>query len=72
MENLEVFVDMEAILQPTLTQQVEATLQQSQTQQAPQNLILKVPKISVYSKRSSLEAMGISDQQTCPKKMNIT
>jgi hypothetical protein len=72
LENLEVCVDMEAILQPIQTQQVEATLQQSQTQQAPQKLIIKVPKISVYSKRSSSEAMGISDQQTSPKKMKVT
>jgi hypothetical protein len=72
LENLEVCVDMEAILQPTQTQQVEATLQQSQTQQAPQKLIFKVPKVSVYNKRSSSEAMGTSDQQTAPKKMKIT
>jgi hypothetical protein len=72
LENLEVCVDMEAILQPTQTQQVEETLQQSQTQQAPQKLIFKVPKVSVYNKRSSSEAMGTSDQQTAPKKMKIT
>jgi hypothetical protein len=46
--------------------------QQSQTQQASQKLTIKVPKISVYSKRSSLEAMGISDQQTTPKKMKVS
>jgi hypothetical protein len=70
--NLEVCVDMEAILQPTQTHQVEETLQQTQTQQTPQKLIVKVPKVSVYNKRSSSEAMGTSDQQTTPKKMNIT
>ena len=48
--NLEVCVDM------------EATLQKIQTQKAPQNLIIKAPKISVYSKRRSSKAMGISDQ----------
>ena len=63
---------MEAILQPTQTQQVEATLQQSQTQQASQNLIVKVPKMSVYNKRSSSKAMGTSNQQNFPKKMNIS
>jgi hypothetical protein len=47
MENLEVYVDMEAILQPTQTQQVKATLQQGQTQQAPQKRIVQVPKTSV-------------------------
>jgi hypothetical protein len=72
LENLEVCVDMEAVLQPTQMQQVEATLKQSQTQQAPQKLIFKVPKMSVYNKRSSSEAMGTSDQQTAPKKMKIT
>jgi hypothetical protein len=44
LENLDVCADMEAILQPTQTQQVEATLQQTQTQQTPQKLIVKVPK----------------------------
>ena len=72
LENLEVCVDMEAILEPTQTQQVEATLQQSQTQQAPHKLIVKVPKMSLYSKRSSSEAMGTSDQQTTPKNIKIT
>ena len=51
LENIEVCVDMEAILQPTQTQQVEATLQQSQIQQASQKLIVKVPKISFYNKK---------------------
>ena len=63
---------MEAILQPTQTQQVEETLQQSQTQQASQKLIVKVPKMSGYRKRSSSEAIGTSEQQTAPKKMKIT
>jgi hypothetical protein len=53
---------MEAILQPYQTQQVEETLQHTQTQQTPQKLIVKIPKISVYIKRSSSEAMGTSDQ----------
>jgi hypothetical protein len=72
LENLEVCADMEAVLQPAQTQQVEATLQQAQTQQTPQKLIVKVPKISFYNKRSSLEALGTSDQQNSPKKMKIT
>jgi hypothetical protein len=72
MENLEVFADMEAILQPTQTQQVGETLQQSKTQQAPQKLIVKVPKMFFYNKRSSSEAIGTSEQQTAPKKMKIT
>jgi polyhydroxyalkanoate synthesis regulator phasin len=63
---------MEAILQPAQTQQVGPTLQQTQTQQTPQKLIVKVPKVSVYTKRSSSEALGTSSQQTAPKKMKIT
>jgi hypothetical protein len=51
--NLEVYVDMEAILQPTQTQQVEETLQKIQTHQYFHKLIVKVPKMGVYSKRSS-------------------
>jgi hypothetical protein len=51
---------------------MEAILQQIQTQQDPQKLIMKVPKISVYNKRISSEAMGINDQQTTPKKMKVT
>jgi hypothetical protein len=62
LENLEVYVDMTTMLQAIQTQQVEATLQQIQTQQASQKLIIKVPETSVYRKRSSSEAMGISDQ----------
>jgi hypothetical protein len=73
LENIEVCVDMEEILQPTQTRKVEETLQQSQIQQASQKLIFKVPNIRlVYIKRSSSEALGISDQQTTPKKMKIT
>jgi hypothetical protein len=67
LENLDVFVHMEAILQPYQTQKVEATLQQT-----PQKLIVKVPKVSVYSKRSSSEALGTSSQHIAPKKMKIT
>ena len=70
--NIEVCDDMEAILQQAQTQQLEATLQQSQTQQATQKLIFKVPKVSVYNKRSISEAMGTNDQQIAPKKMKIT
>jgi hypothetical protein len=35
-------------------------------------LILQVPKVSVYTKRSSSEALGTSSQQTAPKKIKIT
>jgi hypothetical protein len=35
-------------------------------------MILKVPKVSVYTKRISSEALGTSSQQTSPKKMKTT
>jgi hypothetical protein len=35
LENLDVYADMEAILQPNQTQQVDETLQQTQTQKTP-------------------------------------
>jgi hypothetical protein len=35
-------------------------------------LIVKAPKMSVYNKRSNLEALGSSSQQDIPKKMKIT
>jgi hypothetical protein len=34
-------------------------------------MVLKVPKVSFYSKRSSSEALGTSTQQTAPKKIKI-
>jgi hypothetical protein len=72
LENLDVCADMEEIFQPPQTQQMEETLQQTQTQQTPQKMIFKFPKVSVYNKRSSSEALGTSSQQTVPKKMKIT
>jgi hypothetical protein len=63
---------MEAIFQLTQTRQVEETLQQSQTQQDSQNLIVKFPKMSVYRKRSNSESIGISDKHTAPNKMKIS
>ena len=59
LENIEVCADMEAISQPTQKKQVEETLQQIQTQQAPQKIIVKVPKMSVYNKRSNSEAWAL-------------
>jgi hypothetical protein len=35
-------------------------------------LILQVPKVNVYTKRSSLEALCTSSQQTDPKKIKVT
>jgi hypothetical protein len=70
--NLEFCVDMEKILQPTQTQQLEETLQQIQTQQVSPKLIVNIPKMSIYNKRISSDAMGTSDQHISPKKMNIS
>ena len=47
--NLEVYADM------------ETTLQTTQTQQTPQKMIFKVPKVSVYNKRINSEALGTSE-----------
>jgi hypothetical protein len=35
-------------------------------------MIIKAPKMSVYRKRRSSEALGTSGQQNVPKKMKIT
>ena len=67
LENLETYADMEAISQLAQTQQVGPTPQHN-----PQKLILQVPKVTVYTKRSSSEALGTSSQQTTPKKIKIT
>jgi hypothetical protein len=72
LDNLEFCVDIETTLQPVQTQQMEVALQPIQNQLAPQKLMIKIPKESVYSKRSSSEAMDIKDQQTSPKKMKVT
>jgi hypothetical protein len=50
---------------------VEAPLQQVKTQQAPQKLVIKIPKASVYSKISITETMDIDVEQTVKKKMKI-
>jgi hypothetical protein len=46
--------------------------QQVQTQKASPKLIIKAPKVSVYNKRSSSEALGSSSQQNIHKKIKIT
>jgi predicted metal-dependent hydrolase len=72
LENLETCADMEVILQPDQTQQVESAPQQIQTQKTSPRLTIKAPKMSVYNKRSSSEALGTSSQQNVLKKMKIT
>jgi hypothetical protein len=70
--NLETCADMEVILQPDQTQQIESSPQQIQTQKNSPRLIIKAPKMSVYNKRSISKALGASGQQNVPKKMKIT
>jgi hypothetical protein len=70
--NRETCADMEVTLQPDQTQQIESSPQQIQTQKTSPKLIIKAPKMSVYNKRSSSEALGASSQQNILKKMKIT
>jgi hypothetical protein len=70
--NLETCVDMEVTLQHDQTKQTEPAPQQSPTQKPSPRLIVKAPKMSVYNKRSSSEALGASSQQDILKKMKIT
>jgi hypothetical protein len=70
--NLETCVDMEVTLQHDQTKHTETTSQQSPTQKPSPRLVVKAPKMSVYNKRSSSEALGASSQQDTLKKMKIT
>jgi hypothetical protein len=70
--NLETCANMEVTLQPDHTQQTGSAPQQTQTQKTSPKLIVKAPKMSVYNKRSSSEALGANSQQNILKKMKIT
>ena len=63
---------MEVTLQPDQTQQIESAPQQIQTHKTSQRLIIKASKMSVYNKRSSLEALGTNGQKNVLKKVKIT
>jgi hypothetical protein len=52
--------------------QTESAYQQSPAQKPSPSLAVKAPKMSVYNKRRSSEALGASSQQDTPKKMKIT
>jgi hypothetical protein len=52
--------------------QIEPAYQQSPAQKPSLRLVVKVPKMSVYNKRNSSEALGANSQQDTPKKMKIT
>jgi hypothetical protein len=62
---------MEVTMQHDLTKQTEPASQQIPTQKPSSRLIVKAPKLSVYNKRSSSEAMGTSSQQDILKRMKI-
>jgi N-acetylmuramoyl-L-alanine amidase CwlA len=70
--NLETYVDMEVTMQHDLTKQTKITSHQNPTHKQSPRLIIKDPKLSVYNKRSSSEALGSSSQQEILKKMKIT
>jgi hypothetical protein len=70
--NLENCAKMEVTMQQYQTKQTEPASQQSPAQKPSPRLIIKTPKMSVYNKRNSSEALGASSQQNILKKMQIT
>jgi hypothetical protein len=69
---METFAAMGLMFQPDQTQQMRSTLQQTHMKKTSPRLIVKYPKMSVYTKRSGSEALRASDQQNVLKKMIIT
>jgi len=63
---------MEVTMQHDQTKKMELAYQQSPTQTPSPRLIVKDPKMRVYNKRRSSEALGASSHQDILKKMNIT
>jgi hypothetical protein len=63
---------MEVTLQHDKKKQTKLSPQQNPMQKPSPRLFVKAPKMSVYNKRSSSEALGTSSQQDIPKKMKIT
>jgi len=59
-------------MQHNQTKQTERASQQSPPQKLSPRMIVKDPKMSVYNKRRSSEALGASSQKYILKKMNIT
>jgi hypothetical protein len=70
--NLETCADMEIIIQQDQTKQTEPTPQPSPASKPSPKLVIKAPKMSVYNKRSSSEALDTSVQQDTIKRMKIT
>ena len=60
--NLETCADMEVTLQHDQKKQTESSHQQNPTHKPSPRLVVKGPKMSVYDKRSSSEALGTSSQ----------
>jgi hypothetical protein len=55
-----------------MIKQSRITSQQSPTQKPSPRLIIKAPKMSIFNKRSSSEALGANNQQDTLKKMRFT
>jgi hypothetical protein len=70
--NLETCTEMEVITLHDQEKKTEITSQQSSTQKPSPRLIIKAPKMSIFNKRSSSEALGASSQQDTLKKMRVT
>jgi hypothetical protein len=70
--NIETCVVMEVTMQHDQTKQIEPASQQSPTQKPSPRSIFKAPKMSVYNKRRSSEALSASSQEDILKKMRIT
>jgi hypothetical protein len=70
--NLETYTEMEVITLHDQAKQTKITSQQIPTQKPSSKLIIKAPKMSIFNKRSSSEALGASSQQDTLKKMRVT
>ena len=70
--NLETCAEMEVTMQHDQTKPMEPVSQHISAWKPSPRLVIKTPKMSVYNKRNSPEALGASSQQNIPKKMKIT
>ena len=59
-------------MQHDQTKHTELTFQQISAQKPSPRLIVKAPKMSIFNKRSSSEALGARNQQDTLKKMRAT
>jgi len=72
LKNIETCVEMEVTIQQDQTKQIEPSPQTSPIHKPSPKLVIKYPKMSVYNKRSSSEALDTSSQQDTLKRMKIT